>query len=939
MNTESFDVYKSSFFDLSAHQSVNKRQTSSTANCFPPYDKENVNPQTPMSYQTHIGNTFNFSSPLSDITNRGMYQSCSTTPTTFQSLSVLSNVPSSSNASVCPQNVGLRHISSVTNLLSLYDQENVNPQTPTTYQSNFAKNNNPPLHISTPLTDITNGMYQKCYTTPTPPNVPSSSKTCILRTTGSFVKARNKKKGKNTTNLSPRELHDELNDAQEIENGFKGISKDYKDHGDQSVICSACQAKLWKDESRRGNEKVGNKVYSMCCAKGKVQLPKWKEPSDNYKRLFLSSDDKSKFFLKNIRRYNSMFSFTSMGGKIDRSINKGNAPFVFRLSGQNYHSIGSLLPDTGSKPKFAQLYIYDTDNENYLESGSSSNSASNTLDLTIISELKQMLDSQNHLVKSYRMARDCIEQNPCIELKLRIIGNRQKDGRTYNLPAASEVAALIVGDIHEQLDTRDIVVKTQDGNLTPISELHPSYLPLQYPLIHVYGEDGYRIDIPHRGETLESESTNKRKTTSMRQWFCYMIQDRVNQFSIIVNGRRLNQQYLVDAYTMIESKRHFYIRNKQTILRSETYENLCKLKSKGNGDISRAGQPVMLPSSFTGGSRYMMQNYLDAMSLCKWFGYPDFFITFTCNPNWPEIKRFLRGTNLKAEDRPGISCRIFKIKLDSLMKDLKEKQPLGKVQAVVYTVEYQKRGLPNVHICIFLHPDSKLSSVEDVDPIISAEILDKDEDPELYSLVKDFMIHGPCGAYNPKCSCMIDNKCSKNFPKRFSDITCVDTDGFPIYKRPNNGRLPFHLPGKHSVVYGPDEDVDTVLDKQSISSSMFTSWMKCNQLYEEARQLNYVDFPTKFTWKQEIKRWERRKSGFSIGRIHAASPALGEAYFLRVLLNKVKGPTSFEDIRTVNGKLHETFRDACFELGLLDVDSESILKRSKKPAILVLVSM
>jgi hypothetical protein len=52
-----------------------------------------------------------------------------------------------------------------------------------------------------------------------------------------------------------------------------------------------------------------------------------------------------------------------MGGKVDSSINRGNAPFVFRLSGENYHCIGSLLPPDGSEPKFSQLYIYDTDNE------------------------------------------------------------------------------------------------------------------------------------------------------------------------------------------------------------------------------------------------------------------------------------------------------------------------------------------------------------------------------------------------------------------------------------------------------------------------------------------------------------------------------------------------------------------------------------------------
>jgi len=58
-----------------------------------------------------------------------------------------------------------------------------------------------------------------------------------------------------------------------------------------------------------------------------------------------------------------MFSFTSIGGKIDSSMNNGSAPPQFILSGQNYHRIGSLLPEAGSNPKFAQLYIYDTKNE------------------------------------------------------------------------------------------------------------------------------------------------------------------------------------------------------------------------------------------------------------------------------------------------------------------------------------------------------------------------------------------------------------------------------------------------------------------------------------------------------------------------------------------------------------------------------------------------
>ncbi|KAK1428083.1 hypothetical protein QVD17_16911 [Tagetes erecta] len=121
--------------------------------------------------------------------------------------------------------------------------------------------------------------------------------------------------------------------------------------------------KLWQREADRGQNTRDKKGYSLCCGYGKVQLPPLKEPPPSYLRLFLDEDFKSKYFQKNSRRWNSMFSFTSLGGKIDSSINKGKAPYVYRLGGQNYHRMGSLLPTDGEKPKFSQLYIYDTDNE------------------------------------------------------------------------------------------------------------------------------------------------------------------------------------------------------------------------------------------------------------------------------------------------------------------------------------------------------------------------------------------------------------------------------------------------------------------------------------------------------------------------------------------------------------------------------------------------
>lgn len=56
----------------------------------------------------------------------------------------------------------------------------------------------------------------------------------------------------------------------------------------------------------------------------------------------------------------SMFALTSLRGKVLSSINNGNGPPQFILSGQNYHRIGSLLPNHENTPKFAQLYISDT---------------------------------------------------------------------------------------------------------------------------------------------------------------------------------------------------------------------------------------------------------------------------------------------------------------------------------------------------------------------------------------------------------------------------------------------------------------------------------------------------------------------------------------------------------------------------------------------------
>ena len=84
----------------------------------------------------------------------------------------------------------------------------------------------------------------------------------------------------------------------------------------------------------------------------------------------------------------------------------------------------------------------------------------------------------------------------------------------------------------------------------------------------------------------------------------------------------------------------------------------------------------------------MMQNYLDAMTICKVYGYPDLFITFTCNPNWPEIERFMEEKGLNSEDRPDVITRVFKQKLDTIMKEFKDKNYFGHLKAGIYIIKY-----------------------------------------------------------------------------------------------------------------------------------------------------------------------------------------------------------------------------------------------------------
>uniref|UniRef100_A0A6N2LP42 ATP-dependent DNA helicase n=1 Tax=Salix viminalis TaxID=40686 RepID=A0A6N2LP42_SALVM len=147
------------------------------------------------------------------------------------------------------------------------------------------------------------------------------------------------------------------------------------------------------------------------------------------------------------------------------------------------------------------------------------------------------------------------------------------------------------------------------------------------------------------------------------------------------------------------------------------------------------------------------------MAICRAYGNPDLFITFTCNTKWPEIERELdKSRGYKPEDKPDIITRVFRTKLLDMLKFIKSGAPFGETIADVHSIEFQKRGLPHTHILVWLASKFKFRTSADIDSIVSAEIPDKNIDPLCHDIVSKFMLHGPCGVAKPGAQCMSGNK-------------------------------------------------------------------------------------------------------------------------------------------------------------------------------------
>lgn len=523
-----------------------------------------------------------------------------------------------------------------------------------------------------------------------------------------------------------------------------------------------------------------------------------------------------------------------------------------------------------------------------------------------------------------------------------------------------------------------------------------------------------------------------------------MLMIRTGSTNHLLKCRDLFHQFVVDMYAKVEGERLLYIRQNQKKLRAEKFVHLQDA-TVNDGNAHNVGQLVILPSTFTGGPRYMHERTQDAMTYVRTYGRPDLFITFTCNPAWEEIAGLLFPGQPEDQLRPGqespipgqqprhrhdLVARVFRQKLQKMMALITKHSIFGPTLCHMYTIEWQKRGLPHAHILIWLKDKIRPNQI---DSVISAELPNPEEDPELFEVIKKQMVHGPCGAQNPKAPCMVDGKCSKGFPKPFLAETETGNDGYPSYRRRKPGQggheatvknrkidnrwtvpyspllskifkahvnvefcnsiksikyvckyvnkgsdmamfgiqewnkndeikcyqmaryissneavwrlfnfrlherypavvqLAVHLENGQRVYFDPNNPERLQQQLENPRHTTLTAFFELCQTDTFAATLLYPEVPQYFTWLQSNK-WKRRAMGrevegqpgvkkdSALGRVYTVHPNNFECYFLRLLLHKVRGPKSFQDLKTVDGHVCDTFRQACQLHGLLEDD-------------------
>nr|KAJ0200924.1 hypothetical protein LSAT_V11C600309890 [Lactuca sativa] len=286
------------------------------------------------------------------------------------------------------------------------------------------------------------------------------------------------------------------------------------------------------------------------------------------------------------------------------------------------------------------------------------------------------------------------------------------------------------------------------------------YDTLSYPLSFPNGESGWHPKISGQGVSIDEIITENENADDD-----FEDSNSTRGRNTVTMHRILFQQFVVDRYMKIET----------SCLKTKPKLELIYSKVLLIVLMSVRVKQVWLDNELS-----YLQASSEAHMTCEIQedGKPDIFLTMTCNPNWKEIlDELLPKTNSSRSTRS-----YYK-------KDLKVQLLKRNITGEVYVVDFQKRGLRHAHFLVITRHAHKMTNPDNYNKIVYAEIPDPIKYLPMHDLVKNHMIHYPCGSLREKSPCMegVPKKCRFRYARKFNDKTSQGEDSYPLYRRKNNG--------------------------------------------------------------------------------------------------------------------------------------------------------
>ena len=198
----------------------------------------------------------------------------------------------------------------------------------------------------------------------------------------------------------------------------------------------------------------------------------------------------------------------------------------------------------------------------------------------------------------------------------------------------------------------------KDGNIREISHTSPNSDPMAYPLLFPNGEAGWHERLEHHPD----HRTPTQNRLTLREFYKSRLAVRTG-FSLLHNGGKLLQQFIVLSYVKLECNNLFFLKHNQPKLRVERYKGLMDFLARDAAEHNREpGRVCILPSTFINSPRNMQQNYQDAMAMVNKFGKPDLLRHIHLQS---KVAGNCSSSVRTSACRPDLVARVFQLKLKS----------------------------------------------------------------------------------------------------------------------------------------------------------------------------------------------------------------------------------------------------------------------------------